>query len=70
MKEQTAIWQAIKKLEETPTEMNSNKAIAGWLQACYLDLEREQIEKAYNDGWVSNVHESSEQYFTTTYKQP
>lgn len=39
----TVIQEIIKELEKKPDEMVSQKSIAEWLQACYLQKEKEHL---------------------------
>jgi hypothetical protein len=67
--EKTAMCQAIKKLEEEPLEMVSQKAIAEWLKDCYVDIERQQIIDAWNSAGGGDDHHIGEDYYTQKYTQ-
>ena len=71
----TAMQKAINDLRQAPLEMVSQKAISEWLEACFLEKEKEQIIEA-NTASIDNerltsgeIHRIGERYYNQTFNE-
>lgn len=71
----TVLQEIMSDLRQTPMEMCSQKSIADWIEAVYLEKEKYQIISTWDNGFYSGVsgtnkdfNKSGFDYYNETFK--